>query len=369
MTRKLLFALALLASVLAGVRPARADGPTNDFIYTETNDAVRNELLVLKGTPGRAPHLVWRVPTGGRGSGAGLGSQGAVTLSDDGLWLVAVNAGSDEVSLFFVGWVGRPILLDVAPSGGSRPISATLRQGLVYVLNGDGIAGFEIGWHGGLVPLDVTQPLSAPGAGPAQISFTPHGDALVVTEKATNCVDVFPLGEDGRAGAVTCHPSVGQTPFGFAFAERRDRGRHPDVLIVSEAFGGAPGASAATAYAVVGDDLRPITRSAPTTQTAACWIAVTPDGGFAYSTNTGSGSVTGFRVRADGELVRLDGGVTGVTGGAPIDAAVSPDGDTLYVLDDGRDTITAFRVRDNGTLVRLGESAQVPPATVGLAVR
>src|SRR5262249_30202318 len=175
--------------------------------------------------------------------------------------------------------------------------------------------GFAIGPHGGLRPLGVTRPLSAPAAGPAQVSFAPDGDALVVTEKATNCVDVFPVDDDGRAGPVTCHPSVGKTPFGFAFAD--------DILIVWEAFGGAPGASAATSYVLEDDSLQPVTRSAPTTQTAACWIAITPDGRFAYATNTGSGTVTGYRVGRDGELVRLDGGVTGTTGGAPIDAGVS----------------------------------------------
>ena len=168
-------------------------------------------------------------------------------------------------------------------------------------------------------------------------------------------------------GAPSWRPSVGQTPFGFAFTDARDRRRRrPEVLIVSEAFGGAPGASAATSYVFNDDDeLEPITRSAPTTQTAACWIAITPNGRFAYATNTGSGTVTGYHVRRGGALVRLDGGVTGTTGGAPIDATVSPDGDTLYVLDDSRDTIVAFRVRKDGTLVLLGERTGLPPPRSG----
>src|SRR5262245_11118431 len=362
MITRLMFAPALLAGVLAGVRPAHADHV--DLVYTETNDPNQNELVVLAARDGSFQPL-WRVPTGGRGRGAGLGSQGAVALSDDRLWLVAVNAGSNEVSLFFVGWLGRPILLDVAPSGGSGPISATVRQGLVYVVNADGISGLEIGWHGGLVPIDSSQPLSGPGAGPAQISITPDGDALIVAEKNTGCLDRFPLDADGRAGPLTCHPSVGQTPFGFAFTDQRRR----DVLIVSEAFGGAAGASAVSSYVLDDDDLVPATRSAATTQPAACWIAVTPDQRFAYSTNTGSGTVTGFQVRHDGSLRRIDGGVTGVTGGAPIDAEVSPDGDTLYVLDDTRDAIFAFRVRHDGSLLRIGESGTLSPATVGLVVR
>src|SRR5262249_32460581 len=146
----------------------------------------------------------------------------------------------------------------------------------------------------------------------------------------------FALDEGGRAAPLTCHPSVGQTPFGFAFPARRARHDHDRAtLIVSEAFGGAANASAATSYLLDDGNIDPITRSAPTTQSAACWVAITPDGRFAYTTNTGSGTVTGFGVTRPGALERLDAGVTGMTGGAPIDAAVSEDGDRLFVLVSG----------------------------------
>ena len=44
-----------------------------------------------------------------------------------------------------------------------------------------------------------------------------------------------------------------------------------------------------------------VTSSAPTTETAACWIAVTANGRFAYAGNAG-GSVTAYRVAPDGSL-------------------------------------------------------------------
>jgi len=241
---------------------------------------------------------------------------------------------------------------------------------LVYVLNDDSVVGMEISWHGGLVPIEGgRQPLSTATSKPAQVSFTPDGDALIVTEQATGCIDELRLDDDGRAHPLVCHPSVGQTPFGFAFAPRRPQ-HDPDAatLIVSEAFGGAPGASAATSYRVDDSAIDPITRSAPTTQTAACWIAVTPDSRFAYTTNTGSGTVTGFRVTRRGALERLDAGVTGVTGGAPIDAAVSRDGNTLYVLVSGGSSLVTFDVERDGGLTRLGDLGGLPPSTVGLVV-
>src|SRR5881396_3228245 len=72
--------------------------------------------------------------TGGLGGGSGLGSQDAVITSDDGQWLYAVDAGSNDIATFRIrhdglGLVGR------TPSGGTRPISLTTNGDLVYVLN------------------------------------------------------------------------------------------------------------------------------------------------------------------------------------------------------------------------------------------
>jgi 6-phosphogluconolactonase (cycloisomerase 2 family) len=210
-------------------------------------------------------------------------------------------------------------------------------------------------------------------AGPAQVSFTPDGDALVVAEKATSCLTVYLLDEDGLPGDPVCHASSGETPFGFAFAPRAHDwlGRGFDRLIVSEAFGGAPDASAVSSY-ILGDDAepQPVSESVPTTETAACWIAISDGGRYAYTTNTGSGSVTGYRIAAGGELTVLDAdGRTGVTGagGMPIDADVGGlFGRTLFVLDAGRHSIVSFFIRGDGGLVRLGETGGLPAAAAGL---
>ena len=51
------------------------------------------------------------------------------------------------------------------------------------------------------VPCDGSdRPLSGAGTDPAQIAFTPHGDALVVTEKATNKIVTFEVGRAWAAG-------------------------------------------------------------------------------------------------------------------------------------------------------------------------
>ena len=253
-------------------------------------------------------------------------------------------------------------------SGGDQPISVTVDDGLLYVLNAGGagnISGFTVSKKNGLSPLaGSARPLSGSGVGPAQVSFDPEGELLVVTEKNTNLIDIYEVDDDsGRASGPSSFASSGATPFGFGFDER-------DHLIVSEAFGGATDQSAVSSYEVDDEELEPITASAGTTETAACWIVVTDNGRFTYTTNTGSGSISGYRVDRDGELTLLDAdGRTGVTGAGPIDMALSRGSRFLYSLNSGDGTISGFRVGADGSLTPIGGATGVPGGATGLASR
>jgi 6-phosphogluconolactonase len=114
-----------------------------------------------------------------------------------------------------------------------------------------------------------------------------------------------------------------------------------------------------------------VSASVPTLQTAACCIAVTRDGKYAYSANTGSGTITGFRVDDHGALTRLnDDGVTRATGGAPADSATVTDR-YLHVLshDQGAGKVFAFAIGDDGSLKLISEVDGLAGSTVGLAAR
>jgi 6-phosphogluconolactonase len=351
--------------------PIRAESPSENrggdvgVVYSITNSAGANEVHVFDRAPDGTLTSAGVYATAGAGTGAGLGSQGAVTLSDDGRFLLAVNAGSNQVSIFAVNG-DRLDLLNTVPSGGLMPISVTTHKDLAYVVNAGGtgnIAGFRIDATG-LAPIaGSARPLSNGSAGPAQIAFTPDGDALVVTEKAANAIATYAVDADGLAQGPTTTASSGQTPFGFAFA-------HRSVLIVSEAFGGAANAGAASSYAVDDASLSLISGSVATTETAACWFAVTPDGRFAYTTNAGSGSVSGYRVGTDGRLTLLTAdGRTGVTGAGsgPSDEAVSRNGRFLYVLTNGARAIMVFSIASDGSLTNLGAASGLPAGMAGLA--
>ena len=72
-------------------------------VYVQTNDATANEVIAFSRTQDGALAPLGRYSTGGRGTGSPhLASAGSVVLSDDGRWLLVVNAGSDELSLFAV---------------------------------------------------------------------------------------------------------------------------------------------------------------------------------------------------------------------------------------------------------------------------
>jgi 6-phosphogluconolactonase (cycloisomerase 2 family) len=368
---RMIFAAAFVLPWIAGVSgPVAADG--NDggpgAVYTITNAASGNEVTVYKRAANGSLSFEATYATDGLGSGAGLGSQGAVALSQNGRWLFAVNAGSNEVSVFAVRERGLA-LVDVVDSGGEMPISLTTHDGLLYVLNAGGsgnITGFRVRENGMLEPLDSsTQPLSNGGSGdspgPAQISFDPEGEFLVVTEKMTNLIDVYRVRRRIADPPVTSL-SAGETPFGFAF-DRRGR------LIVSEAFGGAPEASAMSSYRLDDKALKVISPSVGTTQTAACWVVVSKNGKYAYTTNTGSGSISSYRIERNGALTLLDpqAGLIGFDS-SPIDMAISSNGRYLYALGSGSHTISIFRLNEDGSLEPRGE-VSVPEGAVGLAAR
>ena len=337
-------------------------------VYTLTNQANGNGVAIFDRTPDGVLSYSATVPTGGLGTGAGLSSQGAVVLSDDNRHLLAVNAGSNDISLFAVTQDGLTLVQRIA-SGGVRPVSVAIRKGIVYALNAGGtgnIAGFSLGANGRLSPIaGSSRPLSSANAGAAQISFAPDGRALVVTERFTNAIDVYSLDADGVAGSAQVHASSGATPFGFDFTRQ-------GTLVVSEAFGGAPDGSAASSYVVRDGQLSLVTGSLGTTETAACWVVVSKDGKYAYTANAGSSSITGYGIERDGGLRLLDAdGVTGSTGAGAgaLDLAVSGNGRFLYVLTNRANAVAGFRIGENGSLEPVTVGNGLPAGAVGLAAR
>lgn len=353
----------LLASLSLAIVAA-----ANAQVYTQTNEAGGNRLVELKINSDGSLSGRRFFNTGGLGTSASLGIQGAVAISDDHKFLFVVNAGSNDVSTFLLAPEGPRFVSRVA-SQGVAPVSVTSQGSLVYVLNGGGgapgIAGFRLSDNGTLTPIaNSVRALSRPDAAPGQIGINPEGDTVYVTQKNTNRIDYFSIDSNGAAGQSSWLPSPGPTPFGFAFGRR-------GKLIVSEAFGGAPNGSAVTAYNGLDSGLPQIVgASIPTFQTAACWVATSVDKRFAYVANAGSDSVTGYRIYDDGSLAILN--VNGVTGKTTTGAGATDlvaNASNLYVLAPRKGYIASFAIAQDGKLTKLATAVNLPTTITGIAVK
>ena len=334
-------------------------------VYVQTNDTTANDVIAFSRAEDGSLAPLGRYPTGGRGTGSPhLASAGSVVLSDDGRWLLVVNAGSDELSLFAVQPDGL-WLADRAGSGGSTPTSVAVSGALVYVLNNGtpNITGFHLA-DGKLTALPGSaRPLSSADADPAQISFTPDGRVLIATERGTNAISSYLIDKHGYAQGPTTIKSSGQTPYGFGVTA-------DGSLIVSEAFGGATGAAATSSYAVSGaGELTMVSGSVGDTRSEVCWVTLTKDDRFAYVTNFGDGTVSCYEITADRSL-RLHEPVAGSTrqGEKSIrDEAISHDGRYLYAIDPDAQKLYGWTVGQDGQLTPVGEFGGVPGTVAGLA--
>lgn len=364
----------LLASVLFSSAAFAVD-LQDGAVYVMTNQPT-NEIVIFDRLANGSLSRVGQAATGGAGnpfkpgtqtiSADPLASQGALGFGLSGRFLFAVNAGSNEISAFAIGKTGLS-RVDRVPSGGSRPISLTTRGNLLYVLNGGGtpsITGFTIASNGQLTRLaDATRSLpSGDISAPAQVSFTPDGARLVVTERGANLIVTYRIGADGRPGTRIITPSSGIGPFGFGFS----RGR----LIVSEAAAGVSGDSSTSSYAVSDDGLEVISGSIRDFGTAACWLIVTGDGRYAYVANTGSGEISSYRVRDNGTLSLLDATASNTSDTSlPIDMARSSDSQYLYAHLAGGRAVAVFRIQADGKLTRLQTIGGLPRGAQGIAGR
>lgn len=375
------FAIALVfagCDVFGGDDDDDDDNPPATAVFTMTNAAGGNEVIVYDRAEDGSLQRFATFPTGGQGSGPPeqfpldpFGSQDSVILSEDGRILYVVNAGSNSISSFEVASDGTLSLMGTVDSGGTFPLSLTMHEDLLYVLNargeGGNISGFTGAESGELTPLDgSTRPLSGvetplPGnaVGPADVQFNPDGTLLAVTEKVTSLIDVYQVGADGTPGPPNTQPSPTPTPFGTEFAD-------DGTYIVSETNAtaprmGVPGGSSVSSYTLSADGtLNTISGSVPTQETAACWIAITEDQQYVYDTNTASGTISGFNLGADGTLtpVTPSDGITADLGDDSVLLDIALADEYLYTIGVGSEEISGFQIEDDGSLTPL------PDATV-----
>ena len=144
----------------------------------------------------------------GTGTGTGLASQGALQITPDGRFLIAADAGSNQVSVLRIGPGGSLKLMpgSVVSSGGVRPVSVAVHEDLVYVANagngGSNYTGFRLRADGRLAPIAGSTVALPDGSQPGDVLFNGTCTKLVGTRVGTSLIDSFTVGRmgaDGRA--------------------------------------------------------------------------------------------------------------------------------------------------------------------------
>jgi len=316
-------------------------------------------LIPLPGSP---------FATGGAGTGAGVGSQGALQSAFGGRYLLAVDAGSNQISVLAVGRHGLPYQVPggTVGSGGTQPVSIAVHGDLVYVANAGGTSpnytGFRLAWNGHLHAVPGSTVNLPQGSQPGDVLFNATGTKLAGTRVATSMIDSFSVDPFGRLHAAPGSPYAAQGlgPFGSEF-----RPTDPNELYVSNAHNAGAGSGTVSAFQVgFNGSLHSIGASPfADDQTAPCWVEISHDGRFLFTVNTAQPSISSFAIGRDGSLSLLGstqfrGNPTGL---GPVDARLSPGGHTLYVVDQGTGQVSAFAV-NGGQLTELPSSPTTLPA-------
>ena len=370
-------------------RDKNSDDKVVGAVYVASNSIYGNEVLIFRRHADGRLSERGKAATGGRGTGGLLENQGSVVLSKGNEWLFVANPGSDDISVFRVIEGVGLVLVDREPSGGDRPVSLTVTQNLLYVVNAGSngnITGFRVQPDGKLKQIPgSTRPLSTTAfetcqppvvdlgdpdakcsiAGPTTIGFSPDGNVLVVTERSVSRIDTWTLSDDGLATSTGIFQQpVNSTPFGFAFA---DRGR----IVVADSFLDRIGLGAASSFTLSDSGiLTDETVALGNGNASSCWVVITNDGRFAFVTQPVSQSITSYAIEPNGTLSLLNPAAAKVTGGDPRDQHLSSNGRFLYVLNNRTGTVTSFRAPGDGSLDLLSLTAgAVPSGANGLAAR
>jgi 6-phosphogluconolactonase len=371
-------------------------------VFAQSNYADGNFIVAYARRADGDLAEVGRFPTGGKGSGAfedssnGLvvaSSKGEVSpnnYGNEGDLLFTTNAGSNSITVFRIEQTTLT-RLEVQQTGGERPVSVAISNGLVYVLhNGEtyknplneegtpiencttgnrpSVTGFRLDGDN-LEPIsNSTRELSGEAeSGCAQVTFSPNGKALVVTERLAEPSElahaegdngvfvVFPVQENGTLGEKKVLNTSGTGPFGFTFTKK-------NVLIVAEQVALEAHTGQGSSYQL--DDKGALNATGPAVGnfgTDPCWVVVTDDQKYAFvSSALGDGQLSTYAIGENGSIRLHDPVATSpnedsandnVEFGAT-DIALSRDSKYLYQLNSTMGYINVHRVEKDGSLTQ-----------------
>ncbi len=362
---------AAAAVVPASASAAPPASPTVGHVYVNDNTGGTNTIGAFNrhADGSLTPEAGSPFNAGGAGNGSGLASQGAIQITGNGRYVLAVDAGSSQISVLKINFDGSLSLQSVVSSGGQLPVSVAVHHHLVYVANASATSPNYTGFtfhHGELTPLPGSTVGLANGAQPGDVLFNGDGRKLVGTEVGLSQIDSFTVGHDGLLTTAPGSPfaAQGAGPFGSEFSPT-----NPNQLFVSNAHNGTINGVSTTGTVSAFDDspsgVLSSIGSSPFAdlQTAPCWVEITDNGRFLFTVNTGSGAISRYSIASGGALTLLGSTPVSATGGVgAVDARLSPDGRTLYVDESRIGKVGEFAV-NGGNLTELAGSPVSLPTT------
>jgi 6-phosphogluconolactonase len=344
-------------------------------VYVNDNTAGTNTIAAFtRQADGTLTPLVGSpFSAGGAGTGKVTSSQGSLQVTADGRYLLAADAGSNQISVLRIRPDGTLRSVDGSPvsSDGIKPVSIAVHGNVVYAANeGDGTTGsnytgFFLDGGGHLSPIGGSTVSLPSSANPGDILFNSTGANLIgievgTTDPSTFLIDSFVVGSDGRLDPAAGSPFPAQAagPFGSEFSPA-----NPSHLYVSNAHGGSDNGSV-SAFDTTSDGALTSIGGSPYAdgRTAPCWVEISHDGKYLFTVNTGSTDISSYRIENDGSLSLL--GTTpfaSSTGIGPFDARLDPSGTDLYVVDAVLSAVSGFAV-SGGSLTELAPSSFGLPA-------
>jgi 6-phosphogluconolactonase (cycloisomerase 2 family) len=384
--------VALLAVAMAGPAVASAHGDHGfnrapEHVYLDGNTAGANTIAGFvrhaDGSLTAAPGSPFQA--GGAGLGAGIASQGATQLTDNGRYALAVDAGSNQISVLRVNGDGSltPVAGSPFASGGVEPNSIAVHGGLVYVSNlvsatvAPNYTGFFLTPWGRLQPIPNSTVTLPAGQNTGDIVLNNDGTKLVGsviggTTPGSSLLNSFRVNRNGTLTAASGSPFAAQGlgAFGSEFSPI-----NPDQVFVSNPHNGT-GLGTVSAFQDSWNGTLSSIGDSPFAdgQTAPCWLVISHDGKYLYALNTGSGTISGYAIAPGGTLTLigstpLSTAATGTITGT--DVTISNNDRTLYVNESNNGTVAAFSLND-GTATQLAGSPYATPfgagsTTIGIA--
>jgi 6-phosphogluconolactonase (cycloisomerase 2 family) len=378
------------------------------FVYTETDNSNpgQNAVIAYRRSNNGQLAEIGSFKTGGTGlaNTAGLlgpdDSDKEVIASPDGKFLFAVNQGSNSVAVFRVRSDGSLHLVKNAAvnSGGTEPVSLSIANGLLYVVNrGDEVQGqsgsiaptitvFNIQENGDLKQNFADTTTLPVGLSPSQLLISSNSKLAFLDtftppplNNVTDANEVLPflVGNDGKLTPVSTG-GLGATvnpPLLLGLAQ------NPNQNII---YAGLTGAADVGVFTFDDSGNLTLVDTVATAGKGPCWTTVSADGKFLYTVDTGTNSVGVFSLADPLHPKQIQefvlGGPQNATGDptAPrettdFEFALDPSGKTLYVIDHQTDAAGNFAqgnalhvlsVAPDGTLSEANGSVQFLPSDI-----